>query len=821
MGAEQWKTHIENENPARLSPPPGFASLSSFFLKKVENREEKWGFTASKGASTLEQLQEEAKPDMIDVERLKESVGNRTWILFDKSDQIAKECQPVEPDKGKARQCPGDARRDILEEAPVFHPSEEEFSDTLKYIESIRLRAEPYGVCRIIPPHSWQPPCLVKEKSKWECSTFGTQYQQFGRFPAQSVESKTAESYKGTSKKRSSGLSFEQGVSSGYSMNPEEVGCSDVERNESKQGPEFTLKAFEKYADDFRKQYFLSKHKDVGRYVNCKQGEPSVESIEDEYRQIVENPTGALEVLYGGNLDTVNFGSGFPTASNPWELCNYPRYVHSSWNLNNVPKLPGSLLSFESDKSSGVLVPQLHIGMCFSSLYWKVEEHQLYSLCYMHVGSAKIWYCVPGRYSFKLDAIMKKYLPDLLVEQKLRDGVITRLSPFVLKSEGVPVYRCIQNPGEFVLVFPEAYHSAFDCGFNFVEAVNFAPLDWLPHGQNAVALYQEQGRKTSISFDKLLIRAAREAVRAQWELLFRKNTIDNLRWKDACGKNGILVKTLKSRVKQEGTRREYLCPTSQTKRMDKNFNATGKRECSICFFDLYLSAAQCPCSSDRYSCLNHAKQLCFCTWTEKIFLYHYDISELNILVEALEGKFSAVYRWAREDLNLALSIPKGNLCTKDNGQKEHTCQDAGESYGNGWTTASSIKAEVKARVQQSKYLDEQRSKEKTVSTPSLPIVTQDDTSFLLSEMMSEALSSSTSMSSSSESEETAYLGLNDGGKGCILPTSSLSPPSPKREVKLSELLKDISSNHGKAKHFKSTSKGQPMRHPTSKKRKKK
>lgn len=75
-------------------------------------------------------------------------------------------------------------------------------------------------------------------------------------------------------------------------------------------------------------------------------------------------------MLYGGNLDTVNFGSGFPTASNPWELCNYPRYVHSSWNLNNVPKLPGSLLSFESDKSSGVLVPQLHIGMCFSSLYW-------------------------------------------------------------------------------------------------------------------------------------------------------------------------------------------------------------------------------------------------------------------------------------------------------------------------------------------------------------------------------------------------------------------------------------------------------------------
>ncbi|XWS31413.1 hypothetical protein CRYUN_Cryun23aG0073400 [Craigia yunnanensis] len=646
-------------------------------------------------------------------------------------------------------------------------------------------------------------------------------------------------------------MSFEQGVSSGYSMNPEEVACLDMERNVSKPGPEFTLKTFKKYADDFVQHYFFSKHKDVGHHVNSKQGESSVESIEREYGQIVENPTGVLEVLYGDNLDTITFGSGFPTASNPWELYNYSSYVHSSWNLNNVAKLPGSLLSFESCKTSGVLVPQLRIGMCFSSLDWKVEEHHLYSLCYMHVGSPKIWHCVPERYSFKFEALMKKYLPDLPAKQfKLHQGVITRLSPFRLRSEGVPVYRCIQYPREFVLVFPGAYHSAFDCGFNVVEAVNFAPLDWLPHGQNTIVLYQAQGRKTSISFDKLLIGAAREAVKAQWELsLLRKNTFENLRWKVACGKNGILAETLKSRVKQEGNRREYLCTTSQ-KRKDKNFNATGKRECSICYFDLYLSATYCPCSATRYSCLNHAKQLCSCTWTKKIFLYNYEISELNILVEALEGKFSAVYRWGKEDLNLGLRYytPKENSCTKDKGQKEHRFQDAGTSYSNGWTTASSIKDEIKAHLQQSQYLNEQKSKEKTVSTPSLPSVTQDDTSLLLREMMSEALSSSKSLSSSSESEETADLDLNDGGNGCILSTSSSRPPShperevtlselrrplereitlselrkpPEREVMLSEFLKDISSEHGNAKHFKSTSERLPVSHPASKKRKKK
>lgn len=123
---------------------------------------------------------------------------------------------------------------------------------------------------------------------------------------------------------------------------------------------------------------------------------------------------------------------------------------------------------------------------------------------------------------------------------------VTQLSPSILKSEGVPVYRCVQNPGEFVLTFPRAYHAGFNCGFNCAEAVNVAPVDWLPHGQNAIELYREQGRKTSISHDKLLLGAAREAVKANWEYnLLRKSTSNNLRWKDVCGKDGVLSKAFK------------------------------------------------------------------------------------------------------------------------------------------------------------------------------------------------------------------------------------------------------------------------------------
>lgn len=115
-----------------------------------------------------------------------------------------------------------------------------------------------------------------------------------------------------------------------------------------------------------------------------------------------------------------------------------------------------------------------------------------------------------------------------------------------MKSEGIPIFRCIQYPGEFVLVFPGAYHFGFDCGFNISEEAKFAPLDWLPHGQHAVENYQVLGRRTSISHDKLLFEAVQEAVRAQWELSwFRKSTIHNLRWKDACEKEGTLAKALK------------------------------------------------------------------------------------------------------------------------------------------------------------------------------------------------------------------------------------------------------------------------------------
>jgi histone demethylase JARID1 len=92
--------------------------------------------------------------------------------------------------------------------------------------------------------------------------------------------------------------------------------------------------------------------------------------------------------MYGNDLDTSLYGSGFPNETNqkPQSIDDklWQEYSTNPWNLNNLPKLKGSMLRAVHHNITGVMVPWLYIGMLFSSFCWHFEDHCFYSMNYLH-----------------------------------------------------------------------------------------------------------------------------------------------------------------------------------------------------------------------------------------------------------------------------------------------------------------------------------------------------------------------------------------------------------------------------------------------------
>lgn len=164
-------------------------------------------------------------------------------------------------------------------------------------------------------------------------------------------------------------------------------------------------------------------------------------------------------------LLTFNFvHSGFPA------LERTPEGPRSSdpWNLNMIPISPKSLFKYIKNDISGMMVPWLYIGMCFSAFCWHNEDHYTYSINYMHWGETKTWYGVPGEDTAKFEDTMKAAVPELFEQQPdLLFQLVTMLSPGRLLKENVRVYAVDQRPGQFVVTFPKAYHSGFNHGVSY------------------------------------------------------------------------------------------------------------------------------------------------------------------------------------------------------------------------------------------------------------------------------------------------------------------------------------------------------------------
>jgi len=269
------------------------------------------------------------------------------------------------------------------------------------------------------------------------------------------------------------------------------------------EGGLYSLKQFQEKAADFKQHYF-SKKMPFDPVLNCHR--PVTEDdVEHEFWRLVADIEETVTVEYGADIHCTTHGSGFPTIEkhpdNP--------YATDPWNLNLLPLHPESLFRHIKSDISGMTVPWVYVGMTFSTFCWHNEDHYSYSANYQHFGATKTWYGIPGEDAEKFENAMREAVPELFETQPdLLFQLVTLLTPEQLQKAGVRVYALDQRAGQFVITFPQAYHAGFNHGFNFNEAVNFAPCDWEPYGLAGVERLQLFRRQPCFSHDELLWTAA-------------------------------------------------------------------------------------------------------------------------------------------------------------------------------------------------------------------------------------------------------------------------------------------------------------------------
>ncbi|ORZ24061.1 JmjC domain, hydroxylase-domain-containing protein [Absidia repens] len=153
-----------------------------------------------------------------------------------------------------------------------------------------------------------------------------------------------------------------------------------------------------------------------------------------------------------------------------------------SWNVNHLD----NILNQVGVTLPGVNTPYLYFGMWKSTFPWHVEDLDLYSINYLHFGAPKQWYAIPGSYNKKFESVMQTtfFQQSKACSEFLRHKTQIA-SPHFLANSGIPVHRCVQHEGEFMITFPFGYHSGYNLGFNCAESVNFALSSWLDIGRQA------------------------------------------------------------------------------------------------------------------------------------------------------------------------------------------------------------------------------------------------------------------------------------------------------------------------------------------------
>lgn len=390
---------------------------------------------------------------------------------------------------------------------------------------------------------------------------------------------------------------------------------------------EYNLNSFTEFANKWKCDYFGVN--DVSK-ISC-------DTVEREFWKNVVSHDNPVSVKYGADLITSRVGSGFPRKEDKHtgpDCKLKQQYANHAWNLNNMPVLSESVLSYFNTGISGMMVPWVYVGMCFSTFCWHTEDHWTYSVNYNHFGERKIWYGVGGADAEKFEEALKKLAPGLTGRQRdLFHHMTTAANPSLLRSMGVPIYAVHQNAGEFVITFPRAYHAGFNEGLNFAEAVNFAPIDWLAKGRQCVESYSNVRRYLVFSHDELLFKMV--------EAMDRLGLSTTLATHDE----------LKRVIEKQKAIREFLSRLGVTARQMEQVVfekiPDEQRSCRFCKTTMFMCAL--VCKHKRMTCVEHRDHLCrSCNPKDYKYQYRFDLDTLKQMSTEL-GKRTVNYTGWKEE----------------------------------------------------------------------------------------------------------------------------------------------------------------------------
>ncbi|KAK9676179.1 hypothetical protein RND81_11G059700 [Saponaria officinalis] len=449
--------------------------------------------------------------------------------------------------------------------APEFRPTDTEFADPIAYISKIEKEAGAFGICKVIPPLPKPSKRYVfsnvnksllksrelgfgdvdfKDSSKRarhvgeDRAVFTTRQQELGQSVGK-VKGEGDKPLRGAWKRVwQSGEAYTldqfEAKAKGFSRSVlgtlKEVSPIDVEALFWKAALEKPI--YVDYANDIpgsgfgepegllgffharkKRRIFGQCHRGKSDYAKYNVNAVKNDCSGVDIKALVHNLSSSSEARKGmTDLPSTSYNG--PSQSNAsrgdvelegtsgWKLSNSP------WNLQVISRSAGSLTRFMLDNIPGVTSPMVYIGMLFSWFAWHIEDHELHSLNFLHTGSPKTWYGIPGDHAFAFEEVIRRQAYggdfDHLAALKLLGEKTTLLSPELVAKSGIPCCRLVQNPGEFVVSFPRAYHVGFSHGFNCGEAANFGTPQWLTIAKEAAVRRTAMNHLPMLSHQQLL-----------------------------------------------------------------------------------------------------------------------------------------------------------------------------------------------------------------------------------------------------------------------------------------------------------------------------